>query len=218
MKTTSYHLNLLKDSEKVSSSPIRLRVMMPIITLLACAGMIVWWGVLFSRAMMAKVSADSAAEEITAKTSAHSEVIERMALIKEMRLELEQLGYYSNAVVHVAEPLAKFAEVMPIRVQLTNLSIPAPLPQVLKSPNPKIVLWGPVENCETQKLVIAGRAVKEVQFQQMIESLDAPEFERLVTREKDVKSFGLADDSATDGKRLLAFDVEYTMPARRFAK
>ena len=35
MNNASFHLNLMAESEKLSSSPIRLRVMMPVLALLA---------------------------------------------------------------------------------------------------------------------------------------------------------------------------------------
>ena len=35
MKTAPFHLNLLSDAEKLSSSPFRLRVMLPVLAVLA---------------------------------------------------------------------------------------------------------------------------------------------------------------------------------------
>ena len=49
MKTAAFHLNLLKSNEVLSSSPVRLRVMLPVGALLACVGLLVWWGVLFTQ-------------------------------------------------------------------------------------------------------------------------------------------------------------------------
>ena len=42
MKTASFHLNLLNSSEILSSSPVRLRVMLPVGAFLACIGLLVW--------------------------------------------------------------------------------------------------------------------------------------------------------------------------------
>ena len=51
-----------------------------------------------------------------------------------------------------------------------------------------------------------------------MESLESTNFVTLITREKRVKSFR-QDANAEKGKRrLLTFEVEYTMPERRFAK
>ena len=38
MKAPNLHLNLLRASERQSSSPVRLRVMLPILAVLACLG------------------------------------------------------------------------------------------------------------------------------------------------------------------------------------
>ena len=43
------HLNLLKDDERFSSSPIRIRVMLPVFALLTALGIAVWWSVLSAR-------------------------------------------------------------------------------------------------------------------------------------------------------------------------
>ena len=54
MKAPNLHLNLLRESEKVSSSPVRLRVMLPIFALLLCAGCAIWWAILFMQLMLLK--------------------------------------------------------------------------------------------------------------------------------------------------------------------
>ena len=48
MNASNLHLNLLRDAEKVSSSPVRLRVMLPVITLFACIGLTLWWAIILS--------------------------------------------------------------------------------------------------------------------------------------------------------------------------
>ena len=42
-------------------------------------------------------------------------------------------------------------------------------------------------------------------------------FEKLVTSEHKINSFK-QDNAEIDGRKLLSFEVEYTMPERRFAK
>ena len=53
MSAKAYHLNLLKASERVSSSPVRLRVMLPVLAMFAVAGAVVWGGSLRGRVLMA---------------------------------------------------------------------------------------------------------------------------------------------------------------------
>ena len=216
MKTSSFHLNLLRTNEVLSSSPVRLRIMLPVGALLACAGLLVWWGILFTQIFIAKTQAHSIEEDLAAKNSAHSEAIQKRDLARELKLQLEQLEYYRSGVRSIGAPLAKFAEVVPLRVQLREMSITPPRPQVLLPPGAKVPLFGPTENVETQKLVIAGLTTKETPVVSLMESLESG-FETLVTSERKINSFK-QDSAEMDGRKLLSFEVEYTMPARRFAK
>ena len=216
MKTSSFHLNLLRTNEVLSSSPVRLRIMLPVGALLACAGLLVWWGILFTQIFIAKTQAHSIEEDLAAKNSAHSEAIQKRDLARELKLQLEQLEYYRSGVRSIGAPLAKFAEVVPLRVQLREMSITPPRPQVLLPPGAKVPLFGPTENVETQKLVIAGLTTKETPVVSLMESLESG-FETLVTSERKINSFK-QDNAEMDGRKLLSFEVEYTMPARRFAK
>ena len=216
MKTSSFHLNLLRTNEVLSSSPVRLRIMLPVGALLACAGLLVWWGSLFTQIFIAKTQSHSIEEDLAAKNSAHSEAIQKRDLARELKLQLEQLEYYRSGVRSIGAPLAKFAEVVPLRVQLKEMSITPPRPQVLLPPGAKVPLFGPTENVETQKLVIAGLTTKETPVVSLMESLESG-FETLVTSERKINSFK-QDNAEMDGRKLLSFEVEYTMPARRFAK
>ncbi len=216
MKTAALHLNLLKSNEVLSSSPVRLRVMLPVGALLACVGLLVWWGVLFTQIFLAKTQARSIKEDLATKNSAHAEAIQKRETARELKQQLEQLEFYKAGVRAIGAPLARFAEVVPMRVQLKELSISKPRPQVLMPPGAKVPLFGPIENVETQKLVIVGLATKETPVVSLMESLESG-FETLVTGEHNVNSFK-QDNTEIDGKRLLSFEIEYSMPGRRFAK
>ena len=219
MNSSSLHLNLLKATEQRSSSPVRMRVMMPMLSMFACIAALVWWGAIITQTMLVRMQAQSIEDDISAKKAEHAGVIAQQELVRELRMQLDQLDCYSNGVRAVGRPLALLAEAMPVRVQLTQLCIPEPPPQDLTPPNKKgPPLWGPTTNVETQKLVIAGRTTKETPVVALMESLDGAEFSALVTKEKKVNSYKQDASSARDGRRLLSFEIEYTMPGRRFAK
>ena len=221
MTSASLHLNLLKDTERLSSSPVRLRVMLPVLALFACIGLALWWAILFTQLIIVKAESQTIDEELKAKSKAQADAIAQQDCVREMRQQLEQLAYYSNGVRSIGAPLARLAEIMPLKVQLTELSFapppvdPPPRPGM---PRPRIPNFGPISNVETQKLVIAGRTTRETPVVALMESLDSAEFEKLATREKDVKSFRQDASDARHKRRLLTFEVEYTMPERRFAK
>lgn len=218
MRNAAFHLNLLKANEQVTSSPVRLRILMPLLALLACVGMAVWWGMLFAQLMVTKTQIQAADDDIAAKKKDHETALAQQAEVREKTAQLEQLSLYKAGVRHLGEPFARLAEVMPLKVQLTDISISKLPPQNLQPPGARVPLFGPVENVETQKLVFVGRTTKETPVVAMMESLDAPEFATLVTKEKKINSFRQDSTATQDGKRLLSFEIEYTMPGRKFAK
>lgn len=217
MNTSAFHLNLLKASEHVSSSPVRLRVMLPILTLLTVAGVALWALILFGQLLLVRTQAKTVEDDIQAKKTSHAEVIALMGQVRQLQLELEQLDYYRAGVRHLGEPLAELAEVMPLKVQLTELALQPPARQILQPPGAKVALFGPATNVETQKLVIVGRTTRATPVVALMESLESPEFAALVTREKKTNSFK-QDSSAKGSRQLLSFEIEYVTPERRFAR
>ena len=219
MNTSALHLNLLKEQEKLSSSPVRLRVMLPVGALLACVGIAVWWGTLVTQLMLAESQSAAIEDTLKAKGEAHAAIIRQMDLIRELRLQSEQLACYSNGIRRIARPLARLAEVMPLKVQLTELSVPPPPPMNLNPPKGKKgpPAWGPTGTVERARLLLAGRTTKETPVIGLMEALEDDEFRPLVTPVKKVKSFR---QDASDGqkRKLLAFEIEYVMPERRFEK
>ena len=218
MKSANVHLNLLKDTERLSSSPVRLRVMLPVVALFACLGMALWWAILFTQLLMIKAEAQTIDEDVKAKSNAHAEAISRQDQVREMRQQLEQLLYYRNGVRAIGKPLAMLAEAMPLKVQLTELSFAPPPTDPLPKPGQKVSPFTPLTNVETQRLVIAGRTTRETPVVALMESLESTNFVRLITRDKRVKSFRQDANAERGKRRLLTFEVEYTMPERRFAK
>jgi len=47
--SAALHLDLLTDEERFSSSPVRLRVMAPLVAVLAVLGLSVWWSLVALR-------------------------------------------------------------------------------------------------------------------------------------------------------------------------
>ena len=129
MKNAAFHLNLLSEAEKMSSSPIRLRVMMPVLALLAVVGMLVWWGTLTTQAILVRAKTSSVIEELSSKKAAHAAIIDNMKLANEEAAELQQLEMYRGGCVQWGETFATIAEVMPVKMQLVRLEIPEPPPR-----------------------------------------------------------------------------------------
>ena len=231
MKAPNLHLNLLHASERKSSSPVRLRVMLPIFAALACVGCLVWWGVLAGQLMLVKAKVTSVKNEIEAKKKENSGVLEMKARKDNAQAELDQLTMYKNGRRTYGELLEKIPEVVPEGMQLLELEIPEPPLQNLlppgAKPGPKVKpLLGPTGTVENVALRIRGRATQDGPVKEMMKSLESPTFAgSLVAAQRgaDVEASRRArswPDSSPDvrDKGLLAFEIEYRCVERRFEK
>ena len=137
MKAPNLHLNLLHASERQSSSPVRLRVMLPIFAALACVGCLVWWGVLAGQLMLVKAQSASIRQDLAAKKAAHGGILREMTAERETQAELDQLTMYAHGRRTYGNLFKQFAEVVPEGVQVLALEIPEPPVQNLLPPGAK---------------------------------------------------------------------------------
>ena len=228
MKSPRLHLNLLRDSERLSSSPVRIRVMLPVMAILACAGCLVWWATLATQLLVVRTQVSSLQDELAGKKSDHAHILMQMAEAREKQAQLDQLQMYSAGRNAYGDVLARLAEVMPIRVQLTKIVIPEQPPQNLLPPGGRgKPAWGPTGTVERMSMRIAGRTTKETPVMSLMESLESPDFSSVLEIAKGptvqdpspkVHSFRQDGSVTEDGQRLLVFDVEYRCRPRVFEK
>ena len=220
MKNSAFHLNLLSEAEKMSSSPIRLRVMLPILALLAAVGMVIWWGMLTTQVLLVHAKTSSVVEELDSKKAAHDAIVGSMKQANEEAAQLQQLEMYRGGCVRWGETFAAIAEVLPVKMQIVRVEIPAPQPQVLRDPkNPKAPpLLGPTEDTEPVSLVMTGRAARDTTIVAFMESLEGAAFTNRLGRAT-VRSVQQEAQPQKQGEaRLLAFALECHAVDRRFAK
>ena len=220
MKSSSFHLNLLSDAEKLSSSPIRLRVMMPILAMLAIAGMAIWWGTLTTQLIMVRSRTSATQDELAAKKGAHDAIIGNMTLANEEAAQLGQLELYRGGCMRWGETFAMIAEMLPVKIQLVRLEIPEPPPQVLRDPKyPKRPpLLGPTNDTESVSVVMTGRAARDTTIVSFMESLEGAAFTNRISQVA-VRSVQQEPSPQKPGEaRLLAFELECRAVDRRFAK
>ena len=209
MKSSRLHLNLLRDTEKLSSSPVRLRVMLPVMALLACAGCLVWWAMLATQLLLVKTQVSSLQDDIAGKEKAHANILAQMTEAREKQAQLDQLEMYSAARNLYGGMFARLAEVMPIRVQITKIEIPEQPPQNLMPPGGKgKPVWGPTGTVERMSMRIMGRT----------NTLVVVKDPRLPDASPKVHSFRQDGSTTEDGSRLLLFDIEYRCQPRVFEK
>jgi len=220
MKRAAFHLNLLAESEKLSSSPIRLRVMLPILALLAIVGMAVWWGTLTTQLVLARAKTSDVRSELAAKKDAHDEIIGGMTRANEESAQLKQLEFYRGGCVRWGGTFATIAEMVPVRMQLARIEIPEPPPQMLRDPkNPKRPpLLGPTNDTESVSVVMTGRAARDTTIVSFMESLEGAPFTNRLGRVT-VKSVQQEPQPQKRGEpRLIAFELECRATDRRFAE
>ena len=231
MSMKAIHMNLLRENEVLSSSPIRVRVMLPVAMMLLSAAMILWWLIVYGAVMLNKSSISSLEGDIAAKKAGHQKILDQMNNANELESELEQLDYYRSGRREWSETLAHVAEIIPLKVQLTRLSIPPPPPQDLSRPKGSKLppLWGPEARTERVTLVFAGRTTKETPVISMMESLESDVFTNALVICHDptapeqsprVKSFR-QDAAVSESKgrqRMLTFEIEYTARERSFGQ
>lgn len=220
MKNSAFHLNLLSEAEKMSSSPIRLRVMMPILALLAAIGMVIWWGMLTTQMLLVHARTTNIVEELGSKKAAHDAIVGNMKLANEEAAQLQQLEMYRGGCMRWGETLAAVAEVLPLKMQLVRMEIPAPPEQMLRDPkNPKRPpLLGPTNDTESVSLVMTGRAARDTTIVAFMDSLEGAAFTNRLHRAVVRSVQQEAQPQKQDDARLLAFELECRATDRRFAK
>ena len=229
MNAPNLHLNLLRAEEKASSSPVRLRVMMPILSLLICAACAVWWGVLFMQGMLVNGKVASVRADLERRKNAHAASLAQMADMRERQAQLDQLQAYKGGCRTYGGLLARLAYEMPPEIQLTSIVIPEPPPQRLSDPkNPKIPpLLGPTNTVEAVQFRISGRTAATASVTALMEAIEGDAFAEWIVSDKKKESadrkkrrihIRQETRSAEGGERLLAFDVEFRCKERRFEK
>lgn len=234
MKAPNLHLNLLRPSEQLSSSPVRIRVMLPVLAVLGCVGCLVWWGLLFGQLLVVKAQMSSVQTDLDSKKAQHGEILKNMMSARDLQAELDQLTMYANGRRTYGSTLAKLAEVMPTKIQLLSVVIPEQPLQNLTPPNvppgKKVPpLLGPTGTVETVSLRLMGRTATETPVLSLMKSLEDPDFTNTLRIVKNpqspemspkIHSFrqDVSQDAAKGGMRLLAFDIEYRCQERRFEK
>ena len=110
MKAPNLHLNLLREQEVVSSSPVRIRVLLPVLAALACVAVLGWWGMLFAQETMVKSQIRAIEDDLAARKAQHAEVQRNMVAARDLQAELDQLAMYANGRRTYGDALARLAE------------------------------------------------------------------------------------------------------------
>lgn len=210
------HLDLLKDEERVSASPIRLRVMLPVFSFLAVLGVAVWWSVLIARAHTLALQKFELENKLAELKPAHNALLVLRAEEQDTIAALKQLDFYKNARVVFGKTFAKLAGEVPEKVQFTELRVPPPplpLPQ-----DPKNPLLGPTNSIERVTLRLAGRTSGPEPVKTLFQTLRTPAFTNLFRSAEIPKGAFRQDTTAFNpaNRGLLLFELTCECAPRRF--
>jgi len=209
------HIDLLKDEERLSASPIRLRIMMPIFSLLTALGIAVWWSVLVARAHTLALQKAEIEHRLADLKPAHNALLALRAEEQDLSATLKQLTFYKNARVVFGETFTKLAEHVPDKVQFTEMRIPPPPP--LPPQDPKKPLLGPTNPVERVTLRLAGRTNGPEPVNALFNTLRTPDFTNLI-RSAEIPKGAFRQDSARNpsNRETLLFELTCECAPRRF--
>ena len=149
---TPLHLDLLKEEERLSSRPIRLRVMFPLFAVFLALCLSVWWVLLWARARNQTQLEGELKLAIESITPVHASVLETRAREQECRAIVNQLSLYTNSQIRFGKTFSLLASHVPGNIQFTELRIPSPSPA-----DPAHPTAAPTNAFEQVFLRIAGR-------------------------------------------------------------
>ncbi len=228
MSAKTIHLNLLQDGERLSSSPVRLKVILPVIAGTVLVALLGWWLFLLLQLWMFESDVRRLNGEIEAMAADDAVVCRLKDELRVKSAELGQLTGYLRGRRAWGGTLAAVAEIVPPTVSLDLIEIPPPPPQHL-TPPPGIrlpPLPGPTNADERVTLRIAGRSSDEsgvFAFLSAARRTSAFTNNVIVVRSPDGQEsprmiqFGQASAADESGRRAIVFDFEYRTPGRNFA-
>jgi hypothetical protein len=225
----SLHFDFLLETERLSSSPLRLRFMIPVVGFLCLSASLVVWQVDYSDWNSNVITKKKIEEEIAKLKSSHEAVLKDRAEIKELTGQLEQLKYYQRSKNLVGATLAQLTNCVTSNIQLTELAIASqlPSPQPPGQPKPKTALdlakLCPTNIVEAVNLRFKGRyyqsGVTPVELNRFLAQLEGNAFTSLVTqvnRKVDYQEDTAKNRGENKEMDIYSFEINYECLPRRF--
>lgn len=225
----SLHFDFLLESERFSSSPLRLRFMIPVVGFLCLASSLVVWQLDSSHSHAITLQKKSLETDIAKLKSSHELVLKDRAEAKELAGQLEQLKYYQHSKNHVGGVLSSLTNCVTRNIQLTELAFSTQMPHPLGAGQPKpktpldIAKLCPTNTLEAVNLRFKGRyyqsGVVPVELNKFLAALSGNAFTSLVTqvnRQVDYQEDPSRNRSESKEMDIYTFDINYECLPRRF--
>ncbi len=215
--STPLHLNLLKDEERFSSSPVRLRVMLPLAAIFAAFGCLLWWALLGLRSHNHNTAQERLNKTIQELNNAHATVLGLRDQQRETLAVIRQLRLYEHARLRFSDTLARLPACVPANIQFTEVRVPQPPPPAV---DPKSAALGPTNTWETVSLRLAGRTSGDTAYASvnaLLAALRTPAFSNLIHR-ADIPKGAFRQDvmRSSDNRDALLFEILCDCVPRRF--
>ena len=219
------HINLLRDDERASSNPIRLRVLAPILCGIALAALLGWWQMVAAANAAQQREADAigaAADGLKPAVAAFDALVLRIAAA---RAEIDQIACYRNGRIVFGDALATLPDVVPATVQFTSVTIPPPArPPAKKEVKPPAGSASKADasakavkpaECAPEKvfLNLAGLVDSAETAAQLKAAMAGPDFAALVTS---AEIPGGAFKMSSDGSGQFIFEISCQCTERSF--
>ena len=234
------HLNLMETTERVTSSPLRFKIVMLALSACALALTLVSWGIASARLSLAKELNENARTENARIKPIYDELTRSSAALDDARGHLAELEAFVAARRPYGGFLAILAESFSSDMQLFSVRIAAPA----KVTTPGKAAVAAVET-ETPTLRLTGCTVRAKIVNDFFADLEAADADRALVVDRESKdkaarspvihkfdqylgggydgpgAHGRLRQGAAkraDNRRLLEFDVEYRMAERNFKR
>jgi Tfp pilus assembly protein PilN len=214
--STFLHLDLLKDEERFSSSPIRLRVMLPLIAMLATLCCLLWWGLCSLRTHNQADLKERLEKSIREEKTAHAVVLDLRLQEKETSSVIRHLQLYEHARLRFGASLLQLSEHIPANIQLTELRLSPSQPLF----DPQRPALGPTNTFEQVTLRLAGRTGGDhasASVNTLLASLLTPAFTNIIeTADIPKGAFRQEAGRGADDRDTLVFEIRCSCRPRRF--
>lgn len=213
----SLHLNLIKDEEIVSSSPIRSRVMLPLFGGAALVAVLLMWMMAEFRVSGLEDQKARLAATVAEGQGAHRDILRLRGERASLQAEFKQFGYYTNGCARWAGTVFALAGAVPTNIQLTAMNlVPPPMPHP-PADKAQAALWhGPTNAFERATLIIEGMAKepdREKAINALVEALNAAPFTDRIEK-AEIRKGGTWQDPAQ--REYLHFKITCAAQPRRF--
>jgi len=211
------HLNLIKDEEIVSPSPIRSQIIAPIAVAIITVGVLVWWLFLSFQYSNVKNLTNQNKEFRTQLQTSYKSVLALTAEEESLGALTAQIKAYQGSKVRYAEALKNIPDHVLPNIQLTQLEIPhPPLPLLEKDKHSA----GPTNKTELAKFIITGRTSGANAFDAVdhfLNDLKKAPFTNLIQSTHIPKGAMRPEKTRNrDDKEYLRFEIECNCTPRRF--